>query len=40
MVALTEEAVEPGAAVMEVFGQDVKQLSAYLYADGGLLAST
>ena len=37
MVALAEEAVEPGATVNEGFGQDVQRLAAYLYVDNGIL---
>ena len=40
MVILTEDIVDPGEADKEVFGKNVQHLTAYLYADYGLLTST
>ena len=40
MVELTEEAVEPGAADMEGFGQELQHLEEYFFAEDGLIAST
>ena len=39
MVAAMEEAGDPGAAVTEAFGRDVKWLEAYFNADDGILVS-
>ena len=40
MVTVTEEAVPPRADTTEGFWRDVHRLTAYFYADDGILAST
>ena len=38
MVAVTEEAVDPGLSGTEGFERDVQRLADYFYVDNGLLA--